>query len=56
MSKKKLEIEDTGNATANLVLFFNEFLAYADEAANLTPLGVNRLISVFRDDATKDLE
>lgn len=51
MSKLRLEIEDTGCHTANLILFFNAFLEYADKQAKLSPLGVQRITEVFRGDS-----
>jgi hypothetical protein len=49
MSKFKIEIEDTGNATANLVLLINKLIAYSDNEAGLSDLGFARLMSVFED-------
>lgn len=48
MSKTvRLEIQDTGNATANMILLFNKFIKYGEEQAGLTSIGISRLVSVF---------
>lgn len=50
MSKTiKLEVSDTGNATANMILLFNAYLEYGRTEAQLSAVGVARLISVFED-------
>lgn len=52
MSRKViLEINDTGNHTANLILFMNAWLEYAKTMAGLSPWGISRLLDTFRDDA-----
>ena len=49
MTKITLEIEDTGNHTANMVLFINALFAYGKNKANLSPVGLSRLLSVFEE-------
>lgn len=55
MTKIQLEIKDTGNHTANLVLFINALIAYARDQANLNAIGVSRLMSVF-EESSKELK
>lgn len=54
MGKVKLEVEDTGNATANCVLLINKLIEYADTEACLSGLGFSRLISIFEDSSRRD--
>lgn len=48
-----LTVKDTGNHTANLVLFMNALMDYAFNQANLSPDGFRRFIEVFREDSKK---
>ncbi len=47
----KIEVTDTGNKTANTMLLFNACIRYAETEALLTPVGLDRLISIFQIDS-----
>ena len=51
-----LEVADTGNRTANAVLLFNQWLQYCQDRAGLSPNGIERLVTVFKDDSKKESE
>lgn len=53
MGKVRLEIDDTGNKTANLILFFNEFIHYARNEAGLSNLGISRVVDIFKEGSTE---
>lgn len=55
--KKKvtLEVHDTGNATANLILLMNAWMRYARDDARLSNRGITRVVELFKDDSVMDV-
>lgn len=47
-----LEVTNTGNHTANLILLLNQWIKYAENKALLSPMGIERVIKLFESDST----